>query len=73
MDFYQTFEMTSKGAKTPVISEMRRRQVRDRLREDAELVLREIAFVLKMTQKVKDQMATDTDSTDPLAEALVVV
>ncbi len=50
-----------KGHLQPTISEMRRRQVRDKLRDDAEAMLRDLAFVFAMTERVKQQILNEVE------------
>ena len=44
------------------------RQARPQLREDADAMLRDLAFVLKMTQRVRDDMEREKE-TEALAPA----
>ncbi len=41
------------------------RQARTQLRADAETMLRDIAFVLKMTQRVRDEIEADQEVQEP--------
>jgi len=43
----------------PIPSPSRLRHVRTRLEADADAVLREIAYVLKLTQQVRDEILND--------------
>ena len=59
MNFENNFR--KKGDLQPTISEMRRRQVRDKLRDDAEAALRDLAFVFAMTERVKQQILNEVE------------
>ena len=43
------------------------RQRQTRLRADADAILRDMAFVLKMTQRVKAEMFEENSQSEPLA------
>lgn len=44
------------------------RQARTQMRTDADSMLREIAFVLKMTQRVCDEIEAEREIQEPLPE-----
>jgi hypothetical protein len=44
---------------------LRNCQTRTQVRHDAESMLRDLAFVLKMTERVRDEIETDVEEREP--------
>ena len=54
----------SRASHTPQPSKCRMRHIEKRLRADAEALLREMAYVLKLTQRVRDEIEVTRHTAD---------